>query len=777
MDREQLDLTGLWRCRPDVMEEGVAAGWFEPAHDCRRWREVRVPCTFDRCGPGMASYEGTVWFRRAFRVPAPWEGRRVVCRFHGANYHTRLWVNGAPVGANEDGFLPFEFPLDEELRFGEENVLVVRVNNERRQGEVPGLERGWRPFGGILRPVELAATDRLHLARVRVVAEPADGAGRLVLRVQLANAGRAAAGAHLEVSISAEGGGIVHRATAEPVALPPGGREEVSLETELGHVQPWSPDEPNLYTATCVVRTDDEERDRREVRFGFRRIAAARGRLLLNGEPVFLTGFNRHEDSPRTDMCPDPQTVRRDLERMKRMGCNFVRLCHYPHDPRELDLCDEIGLLAMCEIPLYWWNGLEEGKENCRRKLAAAKRQLTRMIRRDANHPSVVFWSVSNETQEQRAEVAAGNRELIRLAKQLDPTRPAVHVSDQWQQVTPFEEDDVICVNAYPTWFGRGAGEVDEAIQRADQTWRSALEKVHGAFPDKPILVTEFGHPSLEGVFGCAMGEDVQVRAIEAQFAGMDAPYVCGATIWCYADHPWPEEPFIRCLTTSPFGVVTRERRPLQAAEWVARIFRRRQGIAVRSGGRADQRPPGGWPVQMIRPHMRDIPPTPLPDGFSMRAMRPEEIGLWTDIQRDAEQFIEDIDDELFMDEFGDDLEAMRWRCFLLVDADGVALGTISAWYSRDFKGQDYGRIHWFAVRPAYQGRGLGRAALSHAMERLAEWHERAWLATSTGRLAAIKLYLDFGFVPDLEPDGAREAWRDVASHLDHPALKGIAHP
>ena len=153
------------------------------------------------------------------------------------------------------------------------------------------------------------------------------------------------------------------------------------------------------------------------------------GGLLLNGRPIFLTGFNRHEDSPRVGMVPDMETTRRDLEDMVRMGCNFVRLCHYPHDPRELDLCDELGLLVMAEIPLYWWNGLEEGEEACAHKLDAAKRQLSNMIRRDINHPAIVFWSVSNETEEQRPEVAAGNRELVRLAKELDPTRLAVHVS------------------------------------------------------------------------------------------------------------------------------------------------------------------------------------------------------------------------------------------------------------------------------------------------------------------------------------------------------------
>jgi ribosomal protein S18 acetylase RimI-like enzyme len=98
----------------------------------------------------------------------------------------------------------------------------------------------------------------------------------------------------------------------------------------------------------------------------------------------------------------------------------------------------------------------------------------------------------------------------------------------------------------------------------------------------------------------------------------------------------------------------------------------------------------------------------------------------------------------------------------------------ISAWYSREFRGEDHGRIHWLAVRPAYRRRGLARAALSHAMNRLAEWHDRCWLDTQAHRLPAIRLYLDFGFRPDLEPEGALEAWRRIRAALDHPGLADV---
>ena len=134
--------------------------------------------------------------------------------------------------------------------------------------------------------------------------------------------------------------------------------------------------------------------DSAEVRFGFRRIERRGTQLLLNGEPIYLTGFNRHEDSPTTGMATDLKTARQDLLDMKRAGANFVRLCHYPHHPGELELCDELGLLVMSEIPLWQWDARLEDVASNGKKLATAKRQLERMIARDRNHPSVIFWSV-----------------------------------------------------------------------------------------------------------------------------------------------------------------------------------------------------------------------------------------------------------------------------------------------------------------------------------------------------------------------------------------------
>lgn len=147
------------------------------------------------------------------------------------------------------------------------------------------------------------------------------------------------------------------------------------------------------------------------------------------------------------------------------------------------------------------------------------------------------------------------------------------------------------------------------------------------------------------------------------------------------------------------------------------------------------------------------------------------DIGLWTAIQRDAERYI-DIADTLFTEQFGNDPRAIGERCFIITDPSGSGVGTISAWFDPDMLGREWGRIHWLAIRPACQGKGLGRAALSFAMTELAKRHDCAYLDTDIRRVAAVKLYLDFGFMPFLHAPGAQGAWAECARVLDHPALR-----
>ena len=172
----------------------------------------------------------------------------------------------------------------------------------------------------------------------------------------------------------------------------------------------------------------------------------------------------------------------------------------------------------------------------------------------------------------------------------------------------------------------------------------------------------------------------------------------------------------------------------------------------------------------MIRENMENIPQFPVPKGFAIRNYRPGEGRIWTRIQRAAEPYI-NIDDGLFMREFKRDLLAMEDRSFFLTTDAGEEIGTITAWWQPEMDGKNWGQIHWVAIHPDYQGRGLSKPMMSVAMARLQQSHKRCFLGTSIRRIPAIKIYLDFGFTPDLSRENAREAWAEVASVLEHPLL------
>ena len=754
---ERVTLDGAWRFAPDPYEDGEACGWHEATVDDRAWREAWLPCSFEACAPELHGYEGAGWFRRAFSLGEAARGRRLAIRFEGVGCRACVWVNGVLAGEHEGGFLPFEFDATALAREGE-NRLAVRVDNRRRPGAVPGMKRGWRPFGGVLRSVALELREPAGLRRLHVVASHD---GLLRAEAWAANEGDRPVEGRLLVRIAGLDGQEAALLRGPSCSLAPGDSATLAVEGRVS-ARPWTPEDPCLYRAAATL--EGVQQEPLAARFGFRSIRREGCALLLNERPVRLFGFNRHEDSPSTGMAPDPEQARRDLLAMKELGANWVRLCHYPHDPSTLDLCDELGLLAMAEIPLYWWDGLAEGEETARATLEQAEQQLRALIERDANHPAVIAWSVGNETADERPEVAEGIAHLVRTARALDPTRLAVHVSDHWPGAPRFDEDDLLCVNGYPSWMLRAQGRHTEwTPEAAAGWWERELARLHARFPDRPVLVTEYGHPAIGGVPDGSLGERAQVGSIAAEERAMDQPWVCGRTIWCWADHPWPEEDFIRRMTTSPFGVVTRVRRPKQAE----RMLRARAGespsLPVRGAG--------GWRALMVRRSLAGIPEFALPAGYSFRRFRPGDGALWTDIQRDAEPYF-GIGDALFDSQFGDHLDSMPHRSIFVVDEKGAAVATATAWWRADRLGPDAGCVHWVAVRRTHQGRGIARPLVAEVLRILAAVHGRAVLETSTERLGAIKVYLDLGFEPDTEAPEAELAWREVAARLPHPALE-----
>jgi hypothetical protein len=584
--RQEIDLTGRWGFQVDYYDEGKQVGYFALDFPTNDWRQVSIPCAFDDCAPGMYKYRGVCWFCRHFEAAVSMRGRRVVVRFEGVNYNSSVWVNGKLVGENEDAFLPFEFPVEEHLRFGEKNLIVVRVDNLRRPAQLPTTEF-WQGQGGILREVKLVATDPVRITHLDITAAPENGKGRFGLRALVSNGRSQSANLSLRAKILNRAGQVLASLAATPRAVEAGKEAELSVEGEVGEVVAWSPEQPMLYTARVDLLVEGKLADREETRFGFRRIEAKDGKLWLNGKAIFLMGFNWHEDSPRTGMAVDLETSRQDFLAIKGAGANFVRFCVYPHHPGVLRQCDELGLLVLAETALNAWGmklndpyaGVGWNPSDVPAILDATERSLRKMILRDRNHPSIIFWSVSNENDERHPEINQANNRLIQLGRELDPTRLVTHVSCHWTSEEAgkyFEFDDVISVNGYPSLGARkGHRPGDHSwMEQSTQTWRNGLAQLQARYPGKPILITEFGYMSIEGVNG-SIGEDTQALVTEAEFKAMDAPYLCGATLWCYAKHPWPGGCFE--FDMSPFGYVSRDRKTkMKAFSVVSKMFKQR---------------------------------------------------------------------------------------------------------------------------------------------------------------------------------------------------------
>lgn len=722
-----LELTDGWRCTIDPYDCGLNQGFHSDATIDFGWPTAQVPGPIDATCAEFAGFIGLMWYRCRVRIPADWQGRTVSLAGEGIYDRAEVWIDGLPAGAIEDPFLPWSVTVA--ARPGSTVLIAIRVDNRPRSDRAPGRSVGWRPLGGLLRPVRLQAAEGIAPTLASLDTSP-DGELSLVL---------ADCTGPVRLTLCDVQGDELIAANCLAVA-----GSACWSGRALG-IRPWCPDDPALYLlrVSCGRATASW-------RIGFRRVAIAGGRVTINGQAMYLCGFNLHEDRPSAEFRWHPGLVD-DLRLMRASGANLVRLSHYPHDQRTLDACDAAGMLVLAEVPLYWTM-----TEDHDARLAHARRQLGALIARDRHHPSVIIWSVSNETDTGRDEVAAGNAELVRLARASDPTRLATHVSNSWTEHPDFAEDNIAALNAYPSWgldFGSTVSVGDPA-----SWWREQLDRLAALYPEKPILISEFGMPGLPGQTA------VQAQAIAREATAFDHPAVCGAVVWCWADHLWPfGHVFSGNLAMAPFGVVSRDRRAKPALAAASAAFHRLRKLPVTIP--ASEPAGDDVSVQMELLSLQPPPEMPFPTGFSIRMQRPDDDALWTDIQRDAEPVLT-IDDDLFRREYGHDPAAIPQRCCIITGPGGAGIGTIAAWSGRDGD-PAWGRIHWVAVRRAFQGKGLARAALAHALRILAVHHDRAWLLTSSSRIGAIALYLSYGFTPVIRSTAEAECWRGIKSRLN----------
>jgi beta-glucuronidase len=536
------DLSGVWGFRLDPDDAGRARGWERGIPDATA---IAVPASWNDVLPGARDLLGPAWYERRFDAPATGE-QELALRFGAVHYLAEVWLNGEPLGGHEGGQLPFALPVAG-LR-ERDNLLVVRVDAQLAPDRVPpGLvpveHRFAReflppaafdffPFAGIHRKVELVAT-------------PADGIVDVSVRTEL---DEGAAILHVEVE---------HRAGEVELALD---GEAFVAPLRIESPRLWSPADPHLATLRVTLRRDGEPVDEVSLAVGLRTVAIAGERLLLNGEPVELRGFGRHEDFPVLGRGASAAVAARDLLLMRDMGANSFRTGHYPHDEETLDLADRLGLLVVSETPSVALFFAEEGLE---RRQQLARSYVEELVARDRNRACVVAWSVANEPHAHDAAAGALLAELCDLARALDPTRPVTYASHEPDD-PGLHAVDFLSLNRYPGWYVF-PGDIEGGIGR----FAAELDAVY-ARHGKPILLSEFGADAMPGAHAdppAMWTEEYQADLVERVLDVADErPFVLGAHVWTFADFATAQAEH-RPHATNFKGVFTRDRRPKLAAQ------------------------------------------------------------------------------------------------------------------------------------------------------------------------------------------------------------------
>ena len=491
---ESLSLNGKWNYIVDVQEEGyydyrmnpTRWGFFQNAkpqrpedlieYDFDKSPTMQIPSDWNTQDERLFFYEGTVWFKKSFQA-VPMQDYRTLLYFGAVNYDCHVWVNGKKAGHHIGGFTPFNFDISDLLREGE-NVVIVKVDNKRHAEDVPTQIFDWWNYGGITRDVRLVKVTPVYLEDYSLQLAKADVKAKQCEINFSARLNKKESGHKVCVFIP-------ELKLEQQLTTDAEGTVSITLKVSSKKLQLWSPENPKLYDVRLSLDTATYTDE-----IGFRTIETRDKQILLNGQPIFLKGISIHNEKPngggRANSAEDARTL---LSWAKELGCNFVRLAHYPHHEEMVREAEKMGILVWSEIPVYWTIAWKNPKtyEN-------AQNQLRDMIRRDHNRANVIIWSIANETPHSKErDTFLGN--LAKYARTQDSTRlisMAMEVTGASNYVNRLNDNmnqyvDVVSFNQYIGWYR----DVNDAPK---MTWEIPY--------NKPVIVSEFGGGAKYGYHG-----------------------------------------------------------------------------------------------------------------------------------------------------------------------------------------------------------------------------------------------------------------------------------
>jgi beta-glucuronidase len=537
---DRIDLSGVWGFRLDPANDGEGSRWFAPETQ-EKWMEVRVPGSFNEelathantptRSDTMRFYEGKVWYRTTFASPALTGKMDCFLHLSGTVLRQKVWLNGQALGGSVVPYLDVSYDVSKLLKSSGVNLLVVEVDNSIEERAIPDRNwRGWWDDGGLIRPVYLEMRPEVHSQSYVTTTMLPDGRWKLAIDTTVYQAA-ASRGASVAYDLTDGTGRLVwHRVSRGAVG-------DVHVSGLFRGVKTWSPEHPSLYRLTTTT-TNNRQSDIVRIRIGFRQIEVKGTQILLNGEPLKFRGITRHQFLAGVGMSLTVAEDRKDIEDIKALGANFVRLAHYTQSQDVFDACDELGLLVWTEIPAWQTGAATLADPHVWTDYA--KPQLRSMVMQHRNHPSVVIWSVANEIPTDQVEGKAYVEKAIAYVKTLDTSRLVTFASDKREKDIALAAADIIAVNEYFGWY---YGRMEDV--------GSMLDNLHRLHPNQPILVSEFGSEAIAGWerASAAPGSkdysyDYQARLLKAHLTQIFSPerqsFMAGGVLWLYNDFPDP---------------------------------------------------------------------------------------------------------------------------------------------------------------------------------------------------------------------------------------------
>jgi beta-glucuronidase len=512
--RDFITLDGEWRLTLDLFDEGLRQRWFAldetpPSqwatprdYEIEAGETVPVPSCWNLLRPEWTHFEGAAWYTRWFDWEPGETGERAILSFGAANYAALVFLNGAHIGGHRGGSTPFSIEASASLRPGR-NRLQVYVENRRAPDRVPMHHIDWFNYGGLYREVALLRLPPVYIRQAQAALAPETD--HIRFSIELSDAASGAA----EVRIEALG-------LTAPLEIVAGkGEALVAARPEL-----WSPERPRLYDVEFRFGSDVVRE-----RIGFRRIATRGTNILLNGKPIWLKGVCVHEDDLERGKTTTEADIRLRFAHAKALGCNFLRLAHYPHHEMVARVADEEGLLLWAEVPVYWAIDFANPAT-----LADARNQLAELILRDINRASVILWGVGNENADTDARLTF-MADLATTAKRLDPSRLTAAACLINRERFTIEDRlaahlDVIGLNEYFGWYEPDFSGLDALLANSN--------------PEKPVIISETGADAASGHRGAGrvlFTEDWQAEFYREQFQRIAAtPYIAGLAAWLLYD-------------------------------------------------------------------------------------------------------------------------------------------------------------------------------------------------------------------------------------------------